>query len=100
MIHEINEWIQNIAVFLVVSSAVLHAVPGKDYHKYIRFFIGLILIVMLVEPIMNLAGTAEGFEKIYEDTVYKRNLQEMEEAEEFRDRIEMGEIEFEFGETE
>lgn len=100
MIHEINEWIQNIAVFLVVSSAVLHAVPGNDYHKYIRFFIGLILIVMVAEPIINLAGTAEGFEEIYENTVYKRNLQEIEGAEEFRDRIEMGEIEFGFEETE
>lgn len=99
MIHEINGWIQNIAVFLVVSSAVLHAVPGKDYQKYIRFFIGLILIVMLAEPIMNLAGTAEGFEEIYKDTEYQRNLREIEEAEEFRNKIETGEIELEFEET-
>ena len=50
----IGEWIRDIAVFLIVSAAVLHAVPGKDYRKYIRFFTGLILILLLAEPILVL----------------------------------------------
>ena len=54
----IGEWIRDIAVFLIVSAAVLHAVPGKDYRKYIRFFTGLILILLLAEPILELSGMA------------------------------------------
>ena len=31
------KWIQNIAVYLVVVTAMLHAVPGKDYERYIGY---------------------------------------------------------------
>jgi len=31
MLEEVYKWIQNIAVYLVVVTAMLHAVPGKDY---------------------------------------------------------------------
>ena len=46
MLEEVYKWIQNIAVYLVVVTAMLHAVPGKDYERYIRFFSGLVLIVL------------------------------------------------------
>lgn len=67
----IGEWIQNIAVFLIVSAAVLHAVPGEDYRKYIRFFTGLILILLLAGPILEISGMARSFE-----VNYRRNLTE------------------------
>ena len=47
MLEEVYKWIQNIAVYLVVVTAMLHAVPGKDYERYIRFFSGLVLIVLI-----------------------------------------------------
>ncbi|HJD41586.1 MAG TPA: stage III sporulation protein AF [Candidatus Mediterraneibacter quadrami] len=60
----IGAWIRDIAVFLIVSAAVLHAVPGKSYRKYIRFFTGLILILLLAEPVLELSGMARRFEAI------------------------------------
>ena len=45
--NEIGEWIQNIAVYLIISAAILHAVPENGYRKYIRFFTGLVLILLL-----------------------------------------------------
>lgn len=67
----IGEWIQNISVFLIVSAAVLHAVPGKDYRKYIRFFTGIILILLLAEPILELSGMAERLEVICQENQYE-----------------------------
>lgn len=67
----IGQWIQNISVFLIVSSAVLHAVPGKDYRKYIRFFTGIILILLLAEPVLELSGMAERIEVIYQENRYE-----------------------------
>lgn len=40
MFRQLYDWIQNIAVYLILVSAVMHAIPGKDYEKYIRFFRG------------------------------------------------------------
>lgn len=67
----ISEWIQNISVFLIVSAAVLHAVPGKDYKKYIRFFTGLILILLLAKPVLELSGMAGRFEAICQQNRYE-----------------------------
>ena len=41
----LTQWIQKIISMLLVMSAVLQVIPGKDYEKYIRFFCGLVLIV-------------------------------------------------------
>lgn len=53
MLEEVYKWIQNIAVYLVVVTAMLHAVPGKDYERYIRFFSGLVLIVLIFMPVLS-----------------------------------------------
>lgn len=71
----IREWIQNISVFLIVSAAVLHAVPGKDYRKYIRFFTGLILILLLADPILKLSGMAERIEVNCQENLYEGEIE-------------------------
>lgn len=57
MFDYIYEWIQNVAFYLVLVTAALHAVPNQDYRKYIRFFTGLVLILMIMTPILRLFGT-------------------------------------------
>lgn len=42
----LTQWIQKIISMLLVMSAVLQVIPGKDYEKYIRFFCGLVLILL------------------------------------------------------
>ncbi len=54
MLTFIYEWIENIAFYLVILVAVMRMIPNNHYQKYIRFFAGLILILMLVEPIFKL----------------------------------------------
>lgn len=38
MLEEVYKWIQNIAVYLVVVTAMLHAVPGKIMKDIFVFF--------------------------------------------------------------
>ena len=61
MLQQLYGWIQNIAVYLIVAAAVMHAIPGKDYGKYVRFFSGLVLILLLFTPVLNLTGMVERF---------------------------------------
>ena len=82
MFRQLYGWIQNIAVYLIVVSAVMHAVPGKEYEKYIRFFSGLILILLLFMPLMNLTGIADEFVSLYKSQEYEMNRREIENAEE------------------
>lgn len=82
MFRQLYDWIQNIAVYLIVVSAVMHAVPGKEYEKYIRFFSGLILILLLFMPLMNLTGIADEFVSLYKSQEYEMNRREIENSEE------------------
>ena len=64
MLEELYGWIQNIAVYLIVTSAIMHAIPGKEYEKYVRFFSGLVLILLLFTPLLKLTGK-EGVFQIF-----------------------------------
>ena len=54
MLDFIYEWIQNIAFYLILITVLLHMLPDSDYKKYIRFFTGLILILLLITPVLKL----------------------------------------------
>jgi len=59
MFEYIYEWMKNIAFYLVIIVVALQMVPGETYKKYIRFFAGLILILMLAGPVLKLFGMSE-----------------------------------------
>ncbi len=80
MLQQLYGWIQNIAVYLIVTAAVMHAIPGKDYGKYVRFFSGLVLILLLFTPVMNLSGMGETFRELYQNSQYELERHEIEEA--------------------
>ena len=58
MKEEIYRWVKTIAFFYIVFSAVLHLVPVK-YERYIRSFMGILLIYILSTPVFNLFGNGE-----------------------------------------
>ena len=75
MLNYICQWMENIAFYLVIVVVIVQMVPGNSYKKYIRFFAGLILILMLTGPILNIFGMSD-----FQDKEYRRELEEMEEA--------------------
>ena len=75
MLDYIYQWMENIAFYLVVLVVIIQMVPGNSYKKYIRFFAGMILILMLTGPILNIFGM-----NTYQDTEYRKELEEIEEA--------------------
>ena len=66
----LTQWIQKIISMLLVMSAVLQVIPGKDYEKYIRFFCGLVLILLALSPVAALKGLKA--EQFYQREVYQQ----------------------------
>ena len=50
MKEELYLWIRNLAVFYIFFTAVLNLIPDQKYEKYVRFFMGLLLIFMMSTP--------------------------------------------------
>ena len=83
MIAFIYEWMENIAFYLVILVAVMQMIPQNSYQKYIRFFAGMILILMLA-PMSMLAqkfgyvNSAEIIQVMPEYTAAQTELQNLE----------------------
>ena len=48
------QYIKNICVFTLVITLILNIFPDRQYLKYIKLFAGLLLILLAINPIVNL----------------------------------------------
>ena len=82
MKEALYSWIKCLAIFYILLTMLLHLVPTEKYQKYVRFFMGLVLIVILVTPVLSiLEKTRElpgSFSYIYSQEENKRLEQDME----------------------
>ena len=47
MLDAMYEWMKNLAFYLVIVTAALEVLPREAYRKYVRFFAGIVLILLL-----------------------------------------------------
>ena len=65
---EIKDWAIGIIGFILIMSIVSHLVNGRKFFKYIRFFMGLILVLIVIKPVssfFDLDKKLEGFLNSY-----------------------------------
>lgn len=56
MLNELVEWLKHIAVFMILCETMLSFSPTKTYKRYIKPFVGLILLLRIA---VFLVGTVE-----------------------------------------
>lgn len=79
----IYEWIKNIAFYMIIVSVVLKVLPGNQYQKYIQFFSGIILIILVFLPIIRLARKEQTVKELYEGYTYEQKKEEFEQMEKY-----------------
>lgn len=84
MFAYLYEWIRNVAFYLVLVTALLHVLPRSDYQKYIRFFTGLVLILLVLAPVLKLFQMEEELRDAYRDDSWLEQLEEIEGVEEIQ----------------
>lgn len=86
MKEELYRWMEGLAVFYILLTCVLHLVPRESYQRYVRFFMGLVLTVMLCTPVLSIFGESRNlfaeFEIQYEQEDLLRQQQEQERLQE------------------
>lgn len=85
MSEAIYTWMKNLAVFYILLTAVMNLVPNEKYGEYIRYFMGLVLILLVLTPIFQLAGLKDSLEvymtrKLLEEEQMESRWIEMEEG--------------------
>lgn len=74
------EWMRNLAFYLVLLTAVLHLIANDTYRKYIQFFTGLILVLLIAGPMFKIFGMEKKVVERYESFEYEQKIKEIEEA--------------------
>lgn len=81
MFEYLYEWMRNISFYLVLVTAVTQVIPNQQYKKYVRFFTGLVLVLMMMTPIFRLFGMEGELSELYESTAYENQIEELKKAE-------------------
>lgn len=77
----IFSWMKGVAVFLIFSGFLLQLLPDEKYQKYVRFVIGLVLMLLISAPLFRMGN-------LEENIVDRIHLFSMEQSrEEFRTEI-------------
>ncbi len=64
----IYNWMKNIVIYLILSGIVINVTPNSNYKKYIDFLSGLIVIIILAEPLTYIFNLGGGdINQIYDD---------------------------------
>lgn len=78
MTEGLYQWVENIAFYMVFMTAALHLIPGDAYRKYLKFFTGMILILLVISPVLRVVGMEQTFHEIFEERIYEEELRNIE----------------------
>lgn len=83
MFEYLYDWMKNIAYFMILATTVIHLLPDYDYRRYIRLFMGMVLVVLLAAPVFQLFDRKEALEQIFDSRVYQEQMESIEDAASF-----------------
>lgn len=72
------EWIRNMVFYQLLVSIVMNMIPSETYQKYIRFFLGMLFIVIAVQPVLKILQLSEQMDIQYVQEMMERELKENE----------------------
>lgn len=78
--------VRNMCAFVLLTTVVNNLMEGSVYRKYIRFFVGIVILVLVINPVMSLFSI---------DTDFQNNVSRyIEDAGRYEiyEEIKMGEI--------
>jgi len=55
----LSQWIRDLAVFFVIAMMITKILPYGSYVKYLRLFIGMLLMILLLQPIQKLFSSED-----------------------------------------
>ncbi|MFI3207862.1 MAG: stage III sporulation protein AF [Eubacteriales bacterium] len=82
------EWVRSLAYYMVLMTAVLQVIPNKAYQRYIQFYMGLIIVLMLCSPILKIMDLEDDFYSLYTSNTYRLEIEELEEKTEYLREVE------------
>lgn len=77
-----GEWMGNLAFYMVMVTAAMQVLPESDYRKYIRFFTGMVLVILLLTPALQLLGMEKNLTEPSKSREYQTQVEKIRQASE------------------
>lgn len=58
----ITDWARQIAAYLIFETILCNLIQKKSYLKYVRLVMGIILILLLTEPVLKFLNQSENYQ--------------------------------------
>lgn len=72
-----EEWVQRIAIYIVLVTVLRSLIGKPQYQQYFRFVSGLILILLLITPVLGLLEDDSRLYGILNRYVYQQDLDDI-----------------------
>lgn len=63
----ITDWIRSIIIYMLLVSVLLHLLPDESYRKYVRLAVGLLLLLIVIEPVSRLISDGSAVDFLTEE---------------------------------
>ncbi len=67
-------WIRDIAFYTLLMTVVLHVLPEKSQKKYLQFFMGIVLIILVISPALEWTGLGSRLDETYTRQTFDSEL--------------------------
>lgn len=72
----IYEWVRNMVFYQLLVSIILNMIPNNTYQKYIRFFLGMLFIIIAIQPVLKGLQLMEKMDVHYVHEMMEQELNE------------------------
>lgn len=97
MIAGIMELVKSLVFYLIFVTLVNHLIGESVYSRYVKFFLGLLLMLLLITPLQRVFSSDENLEYYLNWNMFKAQMEDadvyLEEADQSRDALFMSEYE-------
>lgn len=70
----IYSWVKDIIFYLILMTMLMNLLPDNKYRKYVRLFAGMLLIIIVASPIINLFSGNNILETNYLEKIYQQEV--------------------------
>ena len=88
MTQHIYKWMENLAYFFIFLSAVLNFMPDNSYRKYVQYFMGILLMLLLLSPILQFLNINERIETSFYDYLQEEESRQLQQWEDYAQELE------------
>lgn len=79
MAEQVYEWVRSLAGYYLFLAVLEQLLSGKTYWKYVRFFAGIVLILLVLKPVTKGLRLEDALVREYESILFQYEADDLQQ---------------------